>query len=175
MVSTLSSQTGSFAVITPIATASLILIAGVVDDLRTRKFHNWLFLVCIALAAFSVLVSSGVAGFPLALLGALAGFAIFLPLVLMKIIGAGDMKLMIAFGLAAGWDAVLPVAGWGLAWGAVFGVLASVFRGHARALVYNMVSIIVVRERKGLELQKIPFTIAILMGWMTHLVLRGAA
>ena len=173
MALTLNTQS-NLAAITPIASASLILAAAVVDDLRTRKFHNWLFLVCVALAALSVLVSAGVAGFPMALLGALAGFAIFLPLVLMKIIGAGDMKLMVAFGLAAGWDAVLPVAGWGLAWGAVFGVLASIFRGHARTLVYNMVSIVVVRERKGLELQKIPFTVAIMMGWLSHLVLRGA-
>lgn len=168
-------MTPAFAVITPIFVASLIVAAGVVDDLRTRKFHNWLFGVCVALAALSVLVSGGISGFPFALLGALAGFAIFLPLVLLKIIGAGDMKLMVAFGLAAGWDAVLSVALYGLFWGAAFGVLASVFRGQGRTLVYNMFSIVAVRERKGLELQKIPFTVAIAMGWLTYLGLRGFA
>lgn len=162
-----------WAIVTPLVTASLIIGAGVIDDLRTRKFHNWLFLVCVALAALSVLVSTGFAGISMAVLGSLAALAIFLPLVLLKIIGAGDMKLMIAFGLAAGWDAVLSVSMYGLIWGAVFGVLASVFRGQGRALVNNMVSIVVVRERQGLVLQKIPFTIAILMGWLTHLTLRG--
>ena len=127
----------------------------------------------MALAALSVLVSTGMAGVPFALLGALAGFSIFLPLVLLKIVGAGDMKLMIAFGLAAGWDAVLSVAFYGLLWGALFGVLASVFRGQGRVLAHNLFSIVAVRERKVLELQKIPFTVAIAMGWLTCLTVRG--
>lgn len=159
----------------PTLTATAILGAGVVDDFRTRKFHNWLFLVCLAVAALSVLATGGVASFSIALLGLLAGVAIYLPLVMMKIVGAGDMKLMMAFGLAAGWDAVLQVSMYGLMWGALFGVLATVFRGQGRVLVHNMISIVMVRERKGLELHKIPFTVAILMGWLTVLTLRGVA
>jgi prepilin peptidase CpaA len=159
----------------PAVTATAILVAGVVDDFRSRKFHNELFLACVALAAISVLIVGGVQAFPIALLGLLAGVAVFLPLVLMKIIGAGDMKLMAAFGLAAGWDAVLHVALYGLIWGALFGVLATVFRGEGRTLAYNMVSIVTFRERKGLVLHKIPFTIAILMGWLSVLTMRGVA
>jgi prepilin peptidase CpaA len=159
----------------PALVATAILVAGVVDDLRSRKFHNWLFIACVAVAALSVLVVGGVQAFPIALLGLLAGVTIFMPLVLMKIIGAGDMKLMAAFGLAAGWDSVLHVSLYGLMWGALFGVLATVFRGQGRVLVYNMVSIVMIRERKGLELHKVPFTVAILMGWLTVLTLRGAA
>ncbi len=164
----------NFKMMLPTFAATAILLAGVVDDLRTRKFHNWLFLVCLAVAALSVLVSGGLEAFSLALLGLLAGFAIFLPLVLMKIIGAGDMKLIAAFGLAAGWDGVLYVAVYGLFWGALFGVLATVFRGQGRVLASNMVSIVTLRERKDLTLHMIPFTIAILMGWLTQLFLRGA-
>lgn len=163
------------ATIVTTTTATAILAAGVVDDFRSRKFHNWLFLVCLACAACASLVSGGVGAFAIALLGLLAGIAVFLPLVLMGIIGAGDMKLMAAFGLAAGWDAVLSVALYGLFWGALFGVLASIFRGQGRTLVYNMVSIVVVRERKGLVLHKIPFTVAIFMGWLTHLVIAKGA
>jgi prepilin peptidase CpaA len=165
----------NFGVMLPTLVATAILAAGVVDDFRSRKFHNWLFLVCVAVAALSVLLAGGVQSFSIALLGLLAGVAVFLPLVMMKIIGAGDMKLMAAFGLAAGWDAVLQVAVFGLLWGAVFGVLATVFRGQGRVLVYNMFSIVMIRERKGLVLHKIPFTIAIFMGWLTFLTLRGAA
>lgn len=157
----------------PTLTASAIVAAAVVDDFRTRKFHNWLFIVCVAVAAIEVFAVGGLSGISVALLGFLAGIAIFLPLVLMRIIGAGDMKLMAAFGLAAGWDAVLQTALYGLLWGAAFGVLATVIRGQARALANNMVSIVTLRERKDLELHKIPFTAAILMGWLTVLTLRG--
>jgi prepilin peptidase CpaA len=170
-----SFSSSNFGLMLPTATATAILVAGVVDDLRSRKFHNWLFLVCIAAAALSVLFTGGVGSFPIALLGLLAGVAVFLPLVLMKAIGAGDMKLMAAFGLAAGWDAVLQVALYGLFWGAAFGVLATVFRGQGKVLVHNMVSIVMIRERKGLSLHKIPFTVAIFMGWLTLLTLRGVS
>ena len=159
----------------PAMTATAILAAGVVDDLRSQKFHNWLFIVSVAAAALSVLIIGGGQALPIALLGLLAGVAIFLPLVLMKIIGAGDLKLMAAFGLAAGWDSVMHVSLYGLLWGALFGVLATVLRGQGRVLVHNMVSIVMIRERKGLSLHKIPFTVAILMGWLTVLTLRGAA
>lgn len=156
-----------------IIAASSVLISGVVDDLRSRKFHNWLFLGCLAFGAVFVLATGGVRAFPMALLGMAGGFAVFLPMVLLKIIGAGDMKLMGAFGLIAGWDAVLTTAFWSLIWGALFGLIAVIVRGHFKALLHNMFSIVVVRERQGLELQKIPFTIAILMGWLSSLVLRG--
>ena len=158
----------------PALSATAILVAGMVDDFRSRKFHNWLFIVCVVVATLSVLVTGGVGAFPIALLGLLAGIAIFLPFVLISVIGAGDMKLMAAFGLAAGWNAVLHVALYGLIWGALFGVLATVFRGQGRVLVHNMVSIVLIRERKDLTLHKIPFTIAIFMGWLTVLSMRGA-
>jgi prepilin peptidase CpaA len=157
----------------PIIASSGFLIAGVIDDLRSRKFHNWLFLTCVAIGVVIALVTGGVHGFPMALLGFTAGLAVFLPAVLLNIIGAGDMKLMAAFGLVAGWDAVLSVAVLSLIWGALFGVVAVIVRGHLKLLVYNMISIVIIRERKSLELQKIPFTIAMLMGWLCHLVLKG--
>lgn len=165
----------STAMLLTTSVASAILGAGVIDDFRTRKFHNWLFLTCVAVAAVTVLVTGGFAAFSLALLGFLAGLAVFLPLVLMKVIGAGDMKLMAAFGLAAGWDAVLQTALYGLFWGAAFGVLATVFRGQGRMLAHNMMALVTFRERKGLSLHTIPFTVAIFMGWLTVLTLRGFA
>ena len=173
MMSAFSTSNASLMISTVVATA--IIAAGVVDDLRTRKFHNWLFLVCLGVATVSTLLTGGLANFSLALLGFLAAVAIYLPLVMMKIVGAGDLKLMAAFGLAAGWDPVWQTSLYGLFWGAAFGVLATVFRGQGRVLVHNMVSIVMVRERKGLELHRIPFTVAILMGWLTVLTLRGVA
>lgn len=156
-----------------VVAATGMLIAGVVDDLRSRKFHNWLFLTCVAIGVALTLAVGGASAFPMALLGFTAGFAVYLPLVLLNIVGAGDLKLMAAFGLVAGWDATLSTAVLSLIWGGIFGVVAVVLRGHLKMLVSNMISIVIVRERQGLELQKIPFTIAMLMGWLTHLVLRG--
>jgi prepilin peptidase CpaA len=157
----------------PVVLGTAILIAGVVDDLRSRKFHNWLFLTCAAVATVAIVVLKGPEGMLLGTLGFLAGFALLTPLVLMKIIGAGDMKLMAAFGVVAGWEAVLTVSAAALVWGAVFGLLRTMLRGEIKTLASNMLTIAVLRDRQGLALQTMPFKVAILMGWLTHLVLAG--
>lgn len=156
-----------------IGLATAILIAGVIDDLRSRKFHNWLFLACAAVATVAIVVLKGPEGMIIGTLGFAAGFALLTPLVLMKIIGAGDMKLMAAFGILAGWEAVLTVSAAALLWGALFGLLRTMLRGEIKTLASNMFSIVILKDRQGLALQTMPFTVAILMGWLTHLVLTG--
>ncbi len=159
----------------PVVIATLILIVGVVDDFRTRKFHNWLFLVCSGVALGAVIIAGGIAGVHQGVFGFLAGFVALLPLVLMRILGAGDMKLMAAFGIVAGWTAVVNVAVYSLIWGAVFGLLVIVLKGQLRGTLANMASIATLKERQGVELQlhKIPYTVALLMGWLTQLTLQG--
>ena len=163
----------SFATLAPIIAASAILIAGVVDDLRSRKFHNWLFLACAAFAVVVLVAVQGPSAMILGVLGFMAGFALLTPLVMLKIVGAGDMKLLAAFGIVAGWEVVLVVSVAALLWGAVFGLARTVLRGQFKRLAANMFSIAVLKDRQGLELQTMPFTVAILMGWLTHLVLAG--
>jgi prepilin peptidase CpaA len=154
-------------------TATLILIAGVIDDLRSKKVHNWLFLLCALLALAGATVTGGFAGFNLALIGFFAGLVILMPLVLLKVIGAGDMKLFAAFGAAVGWNTTFDVAVWALIWGAIFGVVQVTLRGQLKATLQNMIAIAQLRDRQTLTLHKIPFTIALLMGWLTDLVRRG--
>lgn len=166
-------MTWSASSLVPLFLGTAILIAGVVDDLRSRKFHNWLFLACAAVATVAIVVLKGPEGMLLGILGFIAGFALLTPLVILKIIGAGDMKLMAAFGILAGWEAVLTVSAAALLWGAVFGLLRTVLRGEIKTLASNMFSIVVLKDRQGLALQTMPFTVAILMGWLTHLVLVG--
>jgi prepilin peptidase CpaA len=155
------------------ATQATILIAGVIDDLRSRKFHNWLFLACCALALLSVLIVNGWTGLYLSVFGFAAGIAVLLPFVLMGMIGAGDMKLMAAFGIVAGWNTVFSVAVMSLIWGAIFGVVKMAVSGQLKVLLNNMISIVTLNKRERLELHQIPYTIALLMGWLSHLVYQG--
>lgn len=160
----------------PVILSTVILLVGVVDDLRSRKFHNWLFLICSVVAFIVMLVLGGGTALYLSSLGFGAGFIVLLPLVLMKMVGAGDMKLLAAFGIAAGWNAVISVTIMSLFWGALFGVVRVIVGGQFRVLLGNMVSIVnpkSLNDRTQLELHKIPFTIALLMGWLSHLVYQG--
>ena len=41
---------------------AVILLAGVVDDLRSQKIHNWLILTLLAVASLSLLLLQGLPG-----------------------------------------------------------------------------------------------------------------
>lgn len=156
-------------------TASLILMSGVVTDIRSRRFPNWLFIACSLLAFAVALFARGWVGVAFGTIGFFAGIACYMPLVLMGVTGAGDMKLLAAFGIAAGWNAVGFTAILSLIWGAVFGVVRVVVNGDGRAFLLNLYSLLLFRSGKGLELHKMPFTIAIFMGWLTYIILQRVA
>ena len=162
---------------------SAVFSAGVIDDLRSRKFHNWLFLACNFFGVSFVLLNAGLQGLPIAALGFLAGFLITLPLVLLKVIGAGDMKLFAAAGILTGWSPIMSVLFFALIWGAVFGVLRALISGKSRLLARNLISLVnrtrqnkqtrLRGDKADLELNRIPFTVAILLGWMSYLAQQG--
>jgi prepilin peptidase CpaA len=154
--------------------ASLILTVGVVDDMRSRKVHNWLFLACVGVALTAVLIVDGWHGLANGTLGFLAGAIVFLPFVLVKAVGAGDLKLLAAFGIVTGWQAVLHVAFFSIFWGALFGVVQVIFKGEGKVFFHNVLNILLRRKSEGLKLHSMPFTVALLFGWLTYLKIQGA-
>ncbi len=153
--------------------ASGILLAGVVDDLKTRKFHNWLFLTCSAIAFITIFILAGPQGLIRASLGFFSGFFILLPLVMLKIVGGGDLKLMAAFGAATDWNAVLMVSVYALFWGGLFGLIRIVVAKQAPAFARNMMQIVLFKSTKGIEVHTIPYTVALAFGWVTYLITGG--
>lgn len=156
--------------------ATGILIWAVIEDLRSRKFSNRSFIIASVLALITIAVSSSGLGTTLvsATLGFGAGIVFFLPLVLLGVVGAGDMKLMAAVGLLIGWHAVLWTGVYGLVWGAIFGLIQIITRGQLRVLRDNLTNLAITREKGNLQLHHIPFTAPLLLGWLSHLVLSGA-
>jgi Flp pilus assembly protein protease CpaA len=154
-------------------TATGILIWAVIEDLRSRKFSNRSFLIACAVAFFTAILTGGFSQTISMTLGFAAGIVFFLPLVLTGAIGAGDMKLMSAFGILVGWQAVMWTGIYGLIWGAVFGLIQIIMRGQIRVLKNNLTSLAFTRTASGLQLHHIPFTAPLLLGWLSHLVLSG--
>lgn len=160
-----------------VAVATGILVWAVIEDLRTRKFSNRSFVIASVSCAVLAVALSGFRELIPASLGFGAGLALFLPLVLMGIIGAGDMKLMAAFGILVGWNAVLWTGVYGFIWGAVFGVVQVIMKGQLRMLVQNLTALAITRgeaaKSGAVVLHRIPFTAPLLLGWLSHLVLSG--
>ncbi|CAN5608283.1 hypothetical protein BH10BDE1_BH10BDE1_21350 [soil metagenome] len=156
-----------------VAVATGILIWAVIEDLRSRKFSNRSFLIACGISLITALVLGGTSEIISLTLGFGAGIIFFLPLVLAGAIGAGDMKLMAAFGILVGWHAVLWTGVYGLVWGAVFGLIQIVIRGELRGLKENLTTLAITRSKENLQLHRIPFTAPLLLGWLSHLVTTG--
>lgn len=150
---------------------SLILITGVVDDLRSRKVHNSLVIGLFGAAALSQFAQFGVPGLQQGAMGATAALLGCLPLVLARIVGAGDMKLLVAFGMATTWPATLTVLVWSLIWGAVLGLVRATVAGDMGRLLTSTYLLTTKTKPAEATLHKIPYTNALLFGWMSYLAI----
>lgn len=150
---------------------TLILIVGVVDDLRSKKIHNKLVLVLLALAAIYQFVSFGSAGLTNGLLGSGLAFLIFVPMVLSRMLGGGDMKLMLAFGMSTYWSNVLWTSIYSVIWAAVFGIIYAITHKQLTAVVLNTVELAKMNKSAREHTLKIPYSIALFMGWLQQILL----
>jgi prepilin peptidase CpaA len=127
-----------------------VLLAAVVSDLRRRRIPNALvlygLLTGLALQAFAPagagLLQDGGQGLGPALAGGLAGLALFLPMWLLRILGAGDVKLMAVVGVWLGTAAVLQAALWTLLAGGVLALVMAVASGTLRQVLFNTVLVL---------------------------------
>lgn len=115
------------------AVGSVVLVAlltvACVSDLRTRLIPNRLVLVIIAAGfAFALIANSAIGGFSRAGAGLLTGFAVWFPFYLLRMLGAGDVKLYAAAATFLG------------ARGAIEGALYTALFGGVLALVYMVIS-----------------------------------
>ena len=84
--------------------------AAAIDDLRRNAISNWINLGALAAGLAYHSTQRGLPGLGLAAAGALIGFLLFLALYLLGAMGAGDLKLMAAFGSLLGPSGILLTA-----------------------------------------------------------------
>jgi len=118
------------------ATLAMLAIA-VWTDLRQRRIPNRLVLVGLGVA-LALSVAPGGIGLRSALLGMAAGFALLLPLHLLRVMGAGDVKLMAAVGAFVGLQAVLMVVLLTLVAGGVLALAWALGLGRLRDVLRNV-------------------------------------
>ena len=131
---------------------SLIMLIAVLIDLRQRRIPNSLVLVTLTAGIlFNVLgpqgpvnggglftARPGALGFTGALFGALTGLAVFMPFYVLRIMGAGDVKLMAAIGSWVGAAGVLNLALFVLAMGGLLAIVTMVWTRRTQQVIFNV-------------------------------------
>ena len=164
-----------------------LLIAAAWIDLKTNRVPNLLVLIGIV---FAILyngvypVYHGQNGWLVGVAGLSVGFIIFMPLYVLGVMGAGDVKLVAAVGAFLGpWPTILAILWSGVA-GGVIALALLLWTGNARRAIGNIMSLI----RHNLQMApmghldltvpssvsagKLPYATAIAAGTISFLVCR---
>ena len=167
----------------------LLTVAAVIDS-RSHRSPNWLVLsgALYALIYNTVfpLWHNGTVLFPLA--GLSLGLLLFLPLYLLRAMGAGDVKLLAMCGAFLGPNEIWRVALAVLITGGLLGVIFVVANGTARRLVQNLTNLFrfavydtangsapSLRISTLASAGRLPYGVAIALGTAAYLVLQQLA
>ena len=164
---------------------ALVLVAAAYD-FRFRKIPNWLNLsgVIVGLGLNTFLFAQH--GCLAALLGALLAFALYLPLYLLRAMGAGDVKLMAAVGAVVGppnWFLIFVCT---VIAGGILALAVALNKGQLKRTLMN-VAILAnelthfrapARDHQALDVRnsramRLPHAIAIATGSLGFVFLRG--
>ncbi len=162
-----------------------LVVGAAVLDVRSRRIPNWLVLAGAATGFawqmfYPALVGGGLA---FALKGMLVGFALLLPLYLLRAMGAGDVKLMAMVGTFLGpWD-VASAALLSFIAGGVVALGVSLAKGALGQLLTNVKNMLIgslmsaattgraTVDAPAASVGKVPFGVAIAMGTVAQIVL----
>jgi prepilin peptidase CpaA len=127
-----------------IAALAALLAVAVVIDCRSLRIPNWLTLggALLALALNTLPLSASRTGAASAFAGLAAGFAILLPAYAVKVMGAGDVKLMAMAGAFLGWPDTLLALLFTLVAGGIAALGFAFARRSARRLFTNVRQIV---------------------------------
>jgi prepilin peptidase CpaA len=129
--------------------ASLCASAGAVSDARSRRIPNLLTGTSIALGLLLHLETGGWGQMGMAAAAGLAGGAVFFVFFVVGGMGAGDVKLMTAVSVIAGFghleELFLAIA----LTGGLFAVVLAISRGRLKATLANVGSLIQHHARSG--------------------------
>lgn len=109
-----------------------------VFDMRTRRIPNWLNGSAILVGLAAHLCLQGISGASWALLAGLTGGFVFFVFYLAGGMGAGDVKLMAALGVIAGFHGLLPIMTMSAILGGVMAIALAVVRGKFKQTMANV-------------------------------------
>jgi prepilin peptidase CpaA len=115
----------------------LVLIAAVYVDLRERRIPNSLIVAGLIAGCLASFQQSGVDGLHYAAAGMVVAAGVFLPFFAFRLVGAGDVKLLVVVASFVGLTGIFPVLFYTFLAGGLLGLGAVVVSGTASRLFWN--------------------------------------
>lgn len=177
-------QIGGFSFEVKVALLLILVAIAAGFDLKSRRIPNLLVLVGLVLSYILQIyfnTSGSSIGFKAWGLGLLVGFGPFLPLYLLRAMGAGDVKLMAMVGSFLGPVSALGAVLTTLVVGGVLAIAASLWSGVLRHTLSNVRVVMEQTMLKtlygGVQLEgppvstgNLPYAVAIAAGTLIHLI-----
>ncbi|MGI9549134.1 MAG: prepilin peptidase [Bdellovibrionales bacterium] len=149
---------------------TLLLVIALVDDLRSRKIHNKLLLILLPIVLVAVFLLKGFVGLKLGLFAALLAMVLGVPLYSIRLIGGGDLKLLIVFALTVDIFALSYSFIYSLFWALILGVVKIILDKKIHYFLSNLLLIFTLKNKKIEKeaLHTLPFSVAFLFGWLSY-------
>lgn len=151
---------------------SLLSIASI-DDIRSKKIHNKLLLFLTPFVLISVFLLKGFVGLKVGLL--LASLVIFcgIPLQMIRFIGGGDLKLLVVFAVTVPWLGFIYSLAYALIWATFLGLFKIILDKQIKSFLLNIFFLFKFKKMEKNNLHTIPFSICLLLGWLSQYSLTG--
>jgi prepilin peptidase CpaA len=146
-----------------IAVLLVILCMAVLFDQRTRKIPNPLVLAGLVVAFFLNALINGFDGFKQSLFGTLVGLLVLAPFFVMRVLGAGDVKLMAVVGAFLGPAGALLAILFTMIAGGFLAVIVLFTQGRLQSTLKRMKSLEQISQPSQSS-TRLPYSWAILIG-----------
>lgn len=150
----------------------------VYQDIRTRKISNQTNLIILCCGIVTVTLSNSLNEISLigslqsVLFSFLLAALISIPVYLVKALGGGDIKLFLALSVYLSINEVITLFVAALVWGTLMGIIKAILDKKHKLFFKNIQSLALKIKPNEEQLTKIPFSVALLLGFLTVLVLQ---
>ena len=149
------------------------MISVVTDIYRGKVYNKFIILSFFLSIANHFVFLQGISSLKMGLFVAIIAFFIMLPLYVTKMLGGGDLKLFVVLALNLTIASLLNTFIFSLVWGLVLGVVMIISKNKVKSFFSNILGFLTLNRPEQAQLHTIPYTVAIFLGWLTHLSLRG--
>ncbi|HEY1296695.1 MAG TPA: prepilin peptidase [Chloroflexota bacterium] len=152
-------QLPEFSILPVIAVIAAVI--ALVTDVRSRRIPNWLTGSTLLFGLAANAYVSGVEGAVSSLAGAALGLAILLPFYMFGTMGAGDVKLLAAFGAVVGPHLLISIAVYAAIVGGIQSLIVLRRLGRVSLTLHQLFFMRVLPSRSG---AKAPYAVALTGG-----------